>query len=195
MEINSAYITRYPATIVSPTEVPKGIFYADIVTTHIRCGVITAVLKDGHEIKFAIPKEIDVTKHSRVMFDPLDDTVCFIPPDPKHWKTTQSDRSLSTSTLENLGTVLKEHLPKDAVHLATCTAVTAGVFSPGCRVGIKNGRVSPLYRPHIGIIDPFIQDTAILTGSIVIVMLYPKTVSEVRHIWDHDHIDAELEVK
>ena len=56
-------------------------------------------------------------------------------------------------------------------------------------------RLSPLYRPHIGIIDPFIQDTAILTGSIVIVMLYPKTVSEVRHVWDHDEIDAELEYK
>lgn len=195
MAIPSAYTKRFAATIITPADVPEGVFYADIAMTHIHCDIITAILEDGREIKFSITESIDVDKHSRVLFDPLDDTMHFLPPDPTRWNTTKSDRSLSTSTLENLGTVLKEHLPKDAVHLATCTAVTAGWFTPGCRVGIKNGRVSPIYRPHIGIIDPFIQEESIPQDSIVIVMLYPKTVSEVRHVWDHEQIDAELELR
>lgn len=104
---------------------------------------------------------------------------------------SQSDRSLETSALDALGTRLPAPLKKDAVHLAVFSATVAMAHRSGAPVGIREGKISPMFTPHVGISDPFIN-AKLEPGDIVQVILFPRTISEVRHVWDHPAVDKHL---
>ena len=107
----------------------------------------------------------------------------------------EEKRDLETDALTYLGKILPHPIPKDAVHLAVFSA-TAGIAMTrgGAHVGLRDGFVSPLIRPSVGIVDPFILGK-ISAGEVVQVMLYPNTITSVRHTWDHPNIDRNLHPK
>ena len=91
-----------------------------------------------------------------------------------------------TDTLETFGTILKSELPKDAVHVACISAQAHGYLQPGMHVGYRNGVVD-VKGDKIGIVDPFLAQP-VQFGQFVWIFLYPRTVTGLRHEWEHPSI-------
>lgn len=79
---------------------------------------------------------------------------------------------------------------RDAVHVAVVPAVAAKALARGQHVGVEIGddgavSASSRFSPHIGIVDPFITDPVIDAGARFYLVLYPDTVTGMRHHWQH----------
>ena len=90
-----------------------------------------------------------------------------------------------------LGQLLGSREQRDAIHVAVLPCETLGeTLEPGQHVSIHHGCRASSSLPHIGIVDPF------LTHSVgpkhrFYVMLYPNTITSLRHEWTHPAIDGE----
>lgn len=98
--------------------------------------------------------------------------------------------SQQKDALDTLGFVLDypEGMPqRDAIHLAV-VQVQAGfseVLRPGQHIGLEDGLAYGAGRTKkIGIVDPFIQG-AITEGDTFWLVLYPRTITGLRHVWSH----------
>jgi hypothetical protein len=84
-----------------------------------------------------------------------------------------------------LGQLVDETQGRDAVHIAIAPVVAAEQMYPGEHVGLlPDGRVSTSAEPHIGIADPFLT-RRVQPGDRLLVMLYPNTITTLRHEWTH----------
>jgi hypothetical protein len=102
-------------------------------------------------------------------------------------------RSVATDALEVLGTVITDKkVGRDAVHLACFPAKTFdSLTGPGAHVGLlEDGRVSVYAAKPIGIIDPFLPDL-VKAGQEVLVLVYPRTIESLRHVWSHPDVPEE----
>mgnify|MGYP001269866591 CR=1 FL=1 len=178
----------------------------DIPTNQLIPGVVVKQTANSSDISITIDGcvNLDVelvggpgtlTPGTKCLVDLIAGTVMFhsnsTPAVKSEVLSEKSERPLTTGTLAHVGKPLTEHLPKDAIHLATFTAIARDDLRPGQHVGLRNGKVSSTYTPKIGITDPFCTHST-PTGNLVMVMLYPNVISEVRHTWDHPKIDKEL---
>lgn len=81
---------------------------------------------------------------------------------------------------------------RDAVHVAIAPVTAAQPLRPGQHVGlIEEGNtelVGPTESP-IGIVDPFLTDE-IRSGQRIWLLLYPDSVTGMRHIWTHPAFSA-----
>lgn len=96
-----------------------------------------------------------------------------------------------------LGKPPREDDARDAIHIAVLPAVADGDFPPGARVGVvrkENGEyhASRLLKA-VGIVDPFLREP-VKVGSKVWVLLFPYTITSLRHEWTHPAIDGEQAV-
>ena len=76
---------------------------------------------------------------------------------------------------------------RDAIHIAVAPVTAAERLTPGQHVGlIEEGNVE-LVGPgdkNIGVVDPFLA-TAVEPGQRFWLLLYPGTVTGLRHVWTH----------
>ena len=90
--------------------------------------------------------------------------------------------------LETFGTVFDTDMPRDAVHVACISGQAQERLQPGQHVGYKNGVITTV-GDKIGIIDPFIIGP-IKFGERCWIFIYPRTVTGLRHAWEHPDIKS-----
>lgn len=107
------------------------------------------------------------------------------------------NRSVSTDALETLGMVHFRKEYRDAIHLAV-EPITAGEdLKPGQDIYIAESgqafhtrlRGSPAY---VGIVDPFLPKSGVPRGEEFWLVVYPRRITSLRHVWSHpDFPEAE----
>lgn len=94
-------------------------------------------------------------------------------------------RSVSTDALETLGTIIDDTQRRDAIHLAVDPRVAAEKLYPGQDVGLlPDGRASTHAAKKLGIVDPFL-DRAVYPGETFWLVVYPRQIKSLRHVWTH----------
>lgn len=100
---------------------------------------------------------------------------------------------------DQLGKLIKPKAEalRDAIHIAIAPCVAAGRLSPGQEVGFANKddyETVGIYPDPIGIVDPFlVQD--VQEGQRFYVLLFPNTVTGMRHEWTHPAFAAAEKAK
>jgi hypothetical protein len=92
-------------------------------------------------------------------------------------------RSVSTDTLETLGTILGEGQGRDAIHLAVEPAIAAEDLMVGQHVGFKEGGMGSCAET-LGIVDPFLLEGP-RKGERFWLVVYPRQITSLRHVWSH----------
>ena len=76
---------------------------------------------------------------------------------------------------------------RDAVHVAIAPVTAATTVSPGQHIGLVEDGNTDLVGPcdhNIGIVDPFLSHD-VQPGQRFWMMLYPGSITSLRHIWTH----------
>jgi hypothetical protein len=77
---------------------------------------------------------------------------------------------------------------RDAIHIATLIVVAGEPLLPNQDIGVDKDNIATVKDP-IGRVDPFLKDT-IYKGDIFYMILYPNTVSGMKHHWKHPKLDV-----
>ena len=85
-----------------------------------------------------------------------------------------------------LGELTDYTAQRDAVHVAIAPITAPEKIFPGQKVD-ANGRPG---RQSVGIVDPFLN-TPVLPGQQCYIILFPNTVTDLRHEWKHPAFDEE----
>lgn len=84
---------------------------------------------------------------------------------------------------------------RDAVHIALAPVTAGADLQPGQHVGLLREDnvtlVGPCEEP-VGIVDPFLR-VPVLKGSRFWLLLYPNTVTGLRHVWTHPAFERAFE--
>jgi hypothetical protein len=84
-----------------------------------------------------------------------------------------------------LGQLVDEKAERDAIHIAIAPVVAGERLYPGDHVGfVSEGIVAKRDDKLIGIVDPFLMKP-VAEGQRFFLCLYPKTVTGMRHHWQH----------
>jgi len=95
-----------------------------------------------------------------------------------------------------LGKLIEGRVKRDAVHVAIAPLVAGEELAPGQHIGVDDeGYARSGVIPLIGVVDPFLR-TNVNTGGRFWILLYPETVTSLRHEWSHpilisDHMEDE----
>lgn len=81
----------------------------------------------------------------------------------------------------------------DAIHVATMPVTAAETLKPGQHIGFKDeyrvtGKPQAPYK-LLGIVDPFLK-ADVVEGQRFFMLLYPNTITGLRHVWTHPDIAA-----
>jgi hypothetical protein len=104
-------------------------------------------------------------------------------------------RSVHTDALETLGTIIGPNEQRDAIHLAVEPAVAGQTLKPGQDVGfLPDGTVGACKRDDLlGIVDPFLPQP-IHKGDRFWLIVYPRQITSLRHVWTHPAFDKPKDV-
>jgi hypothetical protein len=84
-----------------------------------------------------------------------------------------------------LGQIPPESAKRDAIHVAVAPIVAGDPLYPGQHVKMRDGKGWPAAAGEgIGIVDPFLT-RALMYGDRFWLILYPGSVQNLRHDWDH----------
>lgn len=113
--------------------------------------------------------------------------------------THKDKRSVSTDALDSLGTIHTREEHRDAIHLGVEPVIAGEDIAVGANIGIgKDGfAYATDYRTDIkavGIADPFLVNR-IQKGESFWLVVYPRKITSLRHVWTHDDFDSEEEPK
>lgn len=101
-------------------------------------------------------------------------------------------RSVSTDALETLGMIHQREEKRDAIHLAVLPVEAGEDLVPGQDIGVRNGLALALGPGAcIGIVDPFL-DEGPLKGERFWLVIYPRKIQSLRHVWSHPELPDEL---
>lgn len=101
--------------------------------------------------------------------------------------------SKPVDALATLGTIIDETQKRDAIHLAVIPLRAGHRLFAGQDVGIGNdGRASAAAQTLLGIVDPFLKSPA-QPDEWFWLVLYPRTITSLRHVWTHPAIPDEPE--
>lgn len=91
------------------------------------------------------------------------------------------------SNERKLGTIPKGDEGRDAVHVAIVPARAASEMVRGLpvKMNVNNEAESCRVADAIGVVDPFIPNYTVPKGSWFWLCLYPKTITGLRHVWEH----------
>lgn len=98
-----------------------------------------------------------------------------------------------SEALDTLGTApLPDGLGRDAIHLAVIPAIAEAPILPGAHVAYDHetliaSRRAPGDETAVGIVDPFLT-SPVLAGERFWLIVYPRTVTSLRHEWEHPAI-------
>ncbi len=86
----------------------------------------------------------------------------------------------------NLGEIPAVDARRDAVHIAVAPVVAAHELLPRTNVSINDdGHAEQnIARNPIGIVDPFLHNV-VAKGQRFWLFLYPDTITNLRHVWEH----------
>ena len=102
--------------------------------------------------------------------------------------------------IPNLGEFAHIDAQRDAIHIAVVPMIAAGELEPGSHVRILDGTEDTVTSAYdyeseklvgaIGVVDPFLEyrygcGRGIQHGDRVWVLLYPNTITSLRHTWTH----------
>lgn len=101
-------------------------------------------------------------------------------------------RSVSTDALETLGTIIDCNQGRDAVHIAVEPVEAGEILRPSDPVCLIDGRayLDLKTRTPVGIVDPFLS-THVHAGQWFWLMLSPRTITSLRHVWIHPDFPEE----
>lgn len=94
----------------------------------------------------------------------------------------------SNDTLDLLGKALPDGVGRDAIHISVAPVVAAHIVKAGEHVGWVDQEANTVGRvpDKLGIVDPFLPEgVPILPGTRIFILLYPKTITSLRHVWSH----------
>lgn len=92
---------------------------------------------------------------------------------------------------DQLGKIPGMGAKRDAIHIAIAPVVAAKVLRAGDHVGpTKDGRYAITSNP-VGIVDPFRGPGVIAAGEKFWLLLYPNTITTLRHNWTHPAFSTE----
>lgn len=104
-------------------------------------------------------------------------------------------RSVATDALETLGTLIDEYQKRDAIHLAVEPMVAGMPLRAGDHVRVEAGRAYvTAVGQGLGIVDPFIQERQVELGQRFWLVIYPRQIHSLRHVWTHPAFTDEPEV-
>jgi hypothetical protein len=99
---------------------------------------------------------------------------------------TADKRSVATDALETLGTIISENEKRDAIHLAVEPVIAGERLWAGADIGISaDGTAYRKGFKHIGIVDPFIGEDGVNAGQRFWLVIYPRKITSLRHVWTH----------
>lgn len=80
---------------------------------------------------------------------------------------------------------------RDAIHVAVVPVVADEELAPGAHVSLVPGTTDRIASADesIGIVDPFLPHPA-RVGQTVWMLLYPGTITSLRHDWTHPDFDS-----
>lgn len=84
-----------------------------------------------------------------------------------------------TDAMETLGTIIPDGGGRDAIHVAVVPTVATERLAPGQHVGKDGTTNNP-----VGIVDPFLPGP-VFKGERFWLLLYPRTITGLRHVWTH----------
>ena len=93
----------------------------------------------------------------------------------------------------NLGKTPNEYDGRDAVHIAVCPGIASQTLKPGQHIGFVD-KAKGIFGPssnNIGVVSPFYLQP-ISAKSRFWVLLYPNTISSLRHVWEHSEFIPEV---
>lgn len=91
----------------------------------------------------------------------------------------------------HIGQLLPDNVRRDALHFAVAPVVAGTRLQPGQHIGVMpDGATAHPRESHIGIVDPFLRNP-VKAGERFWLVLYPNTITSLRHVWDHPAFAAE----
>jgi hypothetical protein len=103
------------------------------------------------------------------------------------------EKTMTVDALETLGTIIDEHAGRDAIHVAVEPVKARHILMPGQRITI-GGDTAYADPNGIGIVDPFLP-FPVQTGQWFWMLLMPRTITSLRHVWKHPFFDKQEENK
>lgn len=102
--------------------------------------------------------------------------------------------SVNTDALATLGTIITANEGRDAIHIAVYPVQAAEALCPGDHVGLldTDGNAewcAPGDPFAVGIVDPFITGK-ISKGQWFWLLVYPRQITSLRHVWEHPSFPA-----
>lgn len=101
-------------------------------------------------------------------------------------------RQVATDALETLGKIIGPNEKRDAIHLAVEPAIAYHVLRPGDHVGFIGDGMGISDNP-VGIVDPFLT-APIKPGERFWLIVYPRQITSLRHVWTHPAFDDPVPV-
>lgn len=106
---------------------------------------------------------------------------------------SDNKHKVTTDALETLGNLIDENAGRDAIHLAVEPCIAGEPLMPGWHIGLKDGKaVNDSESKKVGIVDPFLKQN-ILPGERFWLIVYPRTITSLRHVWTHPDFQAEAD--
>jgi hypothetical protein len=96
----------------------------------------------------------------------------------------------------NIGELCTEDARRDAIHIAIAPVVASMTLDPGDHVwltaeGQAAKRTGTKNVDTVGVVDPF-YDTVVLKGEKFWLFLYPNSITNLRHVWEHPAFKAKV---
>jgi hypothetical protein len=111
-------------------------------------------------------------------------------------------RSVHTDALDTLGSIIDDTAKRDAIHLAVEPCIAGELLSPGDDIGLLANNLALKNTPssheidmtYLGIVDPFLEQD-VKPGEKFWMILYPRTITSLRHVWTHPHFSDAIPEK
>lgn len=98
---------------------------------------------------------------------------------------------MTRDALETLGTIIDPNEGRDAVHVAVISCRAPAILYPGEAVTRYGTPVRRSGGKAVGVVDPFLTQKAVQVGEGFWIMLYPRTITGLQHVWSHPDFDVE----
>lgn len=98
-------------------------------------------------------------------------------------------RSVHTDALRTLGTILDPadaSNKRDAIHIAVEPVIAKTRLRRGDTIELINGEAWPAdAKRATGIVDPFLENYMVEPGEKFWMLVKPRTITSLRHVWSH----------
>jgi hypothetical protein len=100
-------------------------------------------------------------------------------------------RTVTTDALETLGMIHTKEEKRDAIHLAVIQVKTLHTLLPGDSITAIDG-IAFADNNGLGIVDPFLDQPVHAQESFWMI-IKPRLITSLRHVWEHPAFDNETE--